>query len=673
MAQILHIDFETASECDLISHGLDRYARHPSTRVLMAGYALDDAEPKLWFPIKGKAPSELKDSLNDPKTSIAAHHAQFEDAILTHVFKAKINPRRYIDTMLMAYYCALPGDLFSVCRLVGVSEDEQKLRDGKKLINLFCMPRENITKAYPQRWLDEITHPEEWKKFCDYCAMDVSAERAVYKKLKNYDLPNFEKDMIVLDRKINNFGMPVDRHFVMNALRMYKAESAVNVDRLIEWTGLDNPMSNPQFLKWAISQGYPYNDMRKATVQKALEDMDQSLLRAALELRAGTYKSSLKKYDAMRRTAGAGDRLRYMFQYYGAQRTGRYAGRKVQLQNLARPAKALEGKLDRATDLVREGRAEELNKEFGSALLVLPTTVRSALRAPEKKHFVISDLSAIEDRVLAWFAGCERILQEHRDGLDPYKAFGVYLFNKAYDDLTKQERNDSKPGKLGCGYRLGAGGTEKNKNGDTIKTGLYGYAEAMGIKLTLEQCEKSVQVYREQYPEIAQFWYDLENAVKRVIHTKKPAVVRHVTIDLKRPFLRIRLPSGRHLHYLNPRLRLREFRSKDGTTYTKENFCYDGVDTVTKKWGALFSHGGKLAENITQAAARDILCDGIKAADKDGFSVVGHAHDEIIAEEFIGSNKTHERLSELMARVPVWAPDLPLAAHGFHSVFYRKD
>lgn len=671
----LHIDFETASECDLLDHGLDRYARHPSTRALMLGWAIEDDEPKLWFPGKEKIPPLLKDKLNDPDTALAAHNAQFEDAIFTHVFKARINPRRYIDTMLMAYYCSLPGDLFSVCRIVGVREDEQKLQNGKKLINLFCKPRENITKRYPQRWLDETTHPEEWALFCNYCKLDVAAERAVYKKLAPFDLPDFEKDMIVLDRAINLRGMPVDKDFVSNALKIYKTKEKDSVKILAQMTGCDNPMSRDQFLAWAQQHGYPYGDLRKGTVTRALEDGVEGVLRDALELRAGTYKASLKKYDAIRRVTGAGLRVRYGFQYYGAQRTGRYAGRKVQLQNLARPAKAHEDKLDRITDLVRAGDADTLTKEFGNPITVLSSTVRSSFRAHNGKQLVISDLSSIEDRGLAWLAGCERILQEHRDGLDPYKAFGVYLYNKPYDALTKQERNDSKPGKLGCGYRLGPGGVETNKNGDRVKTGLYGYADQMGIKLTLEQCQRSVAVYRQQYPEIVEFWYALEDAVKECIHTKRQVRLRHLYFDIKPPFLRVRLPSGRHLHYYKPRLINKTFISpKDGTSYTKLTFCYDGVDSKTKKWGTIFSHGGKLAENFTQAIARDVLCDGAKAASAYGFTIVGHVHDELICEEEIGSKFTAEKLSEIMATSSShWCGDMPLKAAGHECLFYQKD
>lgn len=673
MKRALHIDFESRSEVDLTKRGLDVYARHPSTKPLMLGWAIDEDEPKLWLPEHGKFPAKLKDAFNDPDTYLVAQNAQFEEALLTHKFKAKLDPRRWRDTMIMGYYCALPGNLEELCRVVGVDEADEKDSDGRRLINLFCIPRKNITKTYPQRWLDKHTHPEDWEKFCRYCIIDVKAERAVYKKLLPFDLPEREYRLMQLDRQINLRGFPVDRVFVANALSIYKNETIHNIEHLKQLTGLANPMSAKQMLEWARAQGYPYNDMKATTVKRALGHELPPLLTEVLEIRAGTYKASLKKYDALRRTTGEGYRFRYGFQFMGASRTARWAGRKVQVQNLPRLAKAFEGKVDELTEAVRNNDIDTIKKEGGNPILVLSSLVRSSFRAPPGKHFVVADLSAIEDRVIGWLSGCEKILQEHRDKLDPYKAFGVYLYGKPYDAITKQERQDAKPGKLGCGYRLGPGGTVINKKGDEQKTGLFGYADNMGIKLTLEQCERSVQVYRETYPEVKYYWYNLENAVERCIRTRQPVQLGHCIFDIKPPFLRIRLPSGRHLHYFRPRLTEVTRMGRDNKTYTKLSFNYWGVDSQTKKWQLIWSHGGKIAENIDQAVARDILSIGMERAASDGYTIDAHAHDEIISEEPIGSYRNAARLSKIMAHPISWCKDLPLAAAGYESLFYKKE
>lgn len=670
----LHIDFETKSRIDLKRRGLDVYARDPSTKPLMLGWAIDEDEPQLWFPKHGKFPNDLREAFRDPSVKIVAQNAQFEDAILTHKFNAKLDPKRWVDTMIMAYHCALPGALAEVCRIVGVDQSEEKLYDGNKLIHMFCVPRKTLTKKFPKEFCDEYTHPEEWARFCHYCITDVKAERGVYRKLLAFDMPESEYELMRLDRVINLRGMPIDSLFVDNALRIYKDDTRINVEYLKQLTGLANPMSNAQMLRWAIEQGYPFNDMKANTVKKALAKQMPPLLNQVLELRAGTYKASLKKYDAIRRTVGNDNRFRYGFQFKGASRTGRWAGRKVQVQNLPRTAKAHEGKVDLLTELVRQGDEEAIKREGGNPILVLSSLMRSSFRAPEGKHFVVSDLSAIEDRVLGWLSGCEKILQEHRNKLDPYKAFGVYLYNKPYEDITKQERQDAKPGKLGCGFRLGAGGTVTNAKGDEVKTGLFGYADSMGIKLTLEQCERSVQVYRDTYPEVKHYWYDLENAVERCIMTRKPVQIRHCVIDIKPPFLRIRLPSGRYLHYYKPKLtEITRPGKEPGDFYTKLSFNYWGVDSKTKNWQRIFSHGGKLAENITQAVARDILATGMIRSNKVGYTLVGHAHDEIICEEFPGSQFTHERLSKIMSHPISWCSDLPMGAAGYCHEFYKKE
>ena len=673
----LHIDIESKSRVDLIKCGLDRYSADPSTRVLMMGWAIDDEPPAMWFPGQ-PVPPKLKAAFLDKTVVLWAHNAQFERVMLQRVLGMKLAVSRWRCTQIMCYYAGLAGKLEDAGQIVGLGDDLAKLAtDGRRLIRKFCVPR-TPTAAKPYEWHTEKTDPDDWQLFVDYCARDVVAERALANKLKKFAPPPFIWDEYVLDQKINDAGMPVDVQMAQEAVRAAFHFKRRGVRDLAKRTGLANPMSNTQALPWLQERGYPFSDLRKQTVAKAAALEPSPMTPEAAEIvvaRSELNKASVKKYDALLNRAGKGDRLRYNFQYLGAMRTGRFAGRAVQLQNLARPAKAHEDKLGDMREALREGDIEELLLIGGGNLLgSLSSLLRPVFAAPKGKILRVADLSSIEDRKVAWLAGCDTILREHREGLDPYKAFGVHLYNKPYADLTKAERNNSKPGRLGCCYRLSAGRQDVNKNGDEIKTGLWGYAESMGIALTQEECAAAVRAYRNAYPEIVQHWYDLEAAVQKTITTRKPVQVQKVVFDVVAPYLRCRLPSGRYLHYLRPKLEDKEFTAPDGSKYRKTAISYEGSDPVTKKWGTIYTHGGKLLENICQASARDVLVFQMGLVDADGFEIVGHVHDEIITlQDEDDDYHTVTRLEELMSVAPDWCLDLPLGAAGYESSFYRKD
>ncbi len=675
----LHLDFETASEVDLLKRGLDAYADDPSTRALMLGWAINDEEPKLWQPGE-RTPALLREALREPQVELVAHNAQFERIIFDRVLKARIDPSRWRCTMVMAYYAGLPGKLGEIGPVIGLPDEQLKISDGKRLMRRFSQPQKT-TRNQPHRWRTKLTDPEDWERFCEYCRMDVESERAVYRKLARYLPPAFMWDEYMLDQKINDRGMPVDVKLVDNSVSVYMRHKAAGVLELKELTELDNPMSAPQALRWLKPKGYPFGDMRKNTVARAVLMVEQDQLDMPLEAvrflsyRAELNKASVKKFDAIKSRIGSGHRIRFNFQFLGAMRTGRWAGRAVQLQNLARPLKAHEGILTDLVDAIRSGDIEEFRRLGGTNLMQSVSSVlRPAFRAIEGKEFRVSDLSAIEDRVVAWVSGCDTILQEHRAGLDPYKSFGKHLYKKSYDELSKAERNNAKPGRLGCCYRLSAGQEVENGKGDLIRTGLWGYAESLGVALTQAECAAAVKTYREQYPEVVQAWYALENAAMEAVLTRRPVRFRHVIFDVAGPYMRIFLPSGRHLHYLRPRIEPRDFKDSQGKTYTKKNLSYEGVDSVTKQWCRIYTHGGKLIENITQAIARDVLMHGLVLADRAGFDIVGHVHDEIITEHDVTDTvHTLEKLSELMSVSPAWCADLPLAAAGYCNPYYKKD
>lgn len=669
----LHLDFETRSRVDLPSRGLDLYASDPSTRVLMLGWAVDDSTPAIWMP--GQAvPSELKDALKDPAVLLWAHNAAFERAVFDRVLDVKLALRRWRCTMVMCYYAALPGKLAEAGAVVGLPEELLKNPDGRRLISRFCSPR-RPTKNKPWEWCDESTDPEDWELFVEYCRRDVVAERALHARLRNHAPPPSVWDQYALDQIVNDAGMPVDLNMARRAVEAADRYKTAGVAALARRTGLLNPMSNKQALPWLRERGYPFGDLRKATVAKALltEGMTPEA-REVVEVRAELNAAAVTKFSALLERTGSAARLRGNFQFLGAARTGRWAGRAVQLQNLARPKKQHEKILAPLREALCGADWPELENLGGKNLLaVLTSLLRPVFATPDGFVLRVADLSSIEDRIGAWLAGCETILAEHRQGLDPYKAFGTKLYGVPYDQLTKEQRNNSKPGRLGAIYRLSGGELSQNKHGDEMKTGLWGYAESMGILLTREESHAAVQAYREAYPEVVRSWYALEDAAVNAVTRRATVVFKHVTFDVSGPFLRIQLPSGRHLHYLRPRVEEKTFEGRNGP-YKKPSLSYEGADPVTKQWGRLYTHGGKLLENITQAVARDVLVYGMGLAMKEGFEVVGHVHDELITVASTHDEvHTVARLEQLMSTPPPWCRDVPLGAAGYESTFYRKD
>jgi len=673
MNKCLSLDLETASEVDLEQCGIDVYARHPSTRVLMLAYAVDDGAVHQWLPLEGPMPAKLRAALTGSRYLKTAFNATFERAILKHVLGIDSPLDQWEDTMVMANIMALPGNLDGLGKALKLGPEFQKDGRGKALIKYFCQPRKP-TKAKPWVWADHLNSPTEWKEFCEYNVQDVVVERKARSLLKKYPIQPWEWDDWRLDQKINERGVPVDLELVNQAIRIAKIVREKFKAQLIEITGLKNPGSVQQFLPWAQARGYPFSELRKDRIKIALNDFRDAMTAdciKALELRLKAEKSSLKKFPAMLRANWEGV-VRFMFQFSGAGRTGRWAGRIVQLQNLARGRKDVLAFLEDAREMVRAGEIELVSALWDNPLDVLSTLLRSAFCAPEGYKFVIADLSAIESRVIGWLARCETLLNVFREGKDPYQAFAVHLFKKPYEEITKQERNDAKAPVLGGGYRLG-GGDLVGEYPDQKKTGLWGYAENMGIELTKEECHRAVQVFRETYPEIVQLWYDLENAVSRVMSGEGPQRVGPVTFALKPPFLLARLPSGRCLFYCRPKMEQKKRTWPDGRTTTKLQLTYEGIHQTTKKWVRMDTHGGKLVENLVQAIANDILRHGLRKADAAGFPIVLHVHDEIGALVRRNDPKlTVEALEACMTDPPEWAKTLPLGAEGFESVFYKK-
>lgn len=476
----INLDFEVKSEIDLPTYGLDIYSSHPSTKVILCAFAFDgDTDPELWDYEEGKPfPRDVLRALADPNVFKKAFNAQFERIIARRVLKVDSPYKNWRCTMALAYQMSFSGGLGDVGAQMGLPQDAKKDAYGKKLIKLFCCPQ-RTTKKQPHRWLSALTNPDQWEEFRGYCRQDVVAEMEIERRLSRYEIPEDEWRLYELDQKINDNGLPVDMQYVENALWMAAQRKQELIAEMTDVTGLANPNSGAQMLPWLRSRGYPFNDLQKDTVKKVLKENaadDGGFLSedavAALNLRRNATRTSIAKYDAFKVASGACPiseeprpaRFRFAFQFAGASRTQRWAGRRVQAQNLPRTPRLIEDlhNLAMTTDLIRRGDYEGLSLMVGEPMEALVGCIRSAIRAPRGRVLRVCDLSSIETCVIAWLANCERLLKVIRAGYDAYKDFAVILYKGVYADfgtpeyeaayaaVTKGERTDSKPAVLGC-------------------------------------------------------------------------------------------------------------------------------------------------------------------------------------------------------------------------------
>lgn len=694
----LHHDFETYCEADLSKVGSDIYSRHPSCEVLMCAYACNDEDVLQWVPAEGeKMPSDLKEMMLDPNAIKFAWNKPFEWGIWANALGIKTEHEGWRDPMVMAFSLALPGSLDKAGEVVDLPEDLSKLKDGKSLIREFCVPRKP-TKNKPYSRTLPHHEPEKWERFKLYNRVDVKAERAIYKKLKPFDMPKHEWELWFLDQKINQAGIPINMDLVRNAIRVYEDVIEDRMTRLKIATGLDNPNSGKQLLPWLRKFGYPYDDLKKGHVERAYEKLIQQiedgefdhdfeersemeLVRDALEMRLETAAASPKKFLALARCVDeSGDVpvLRNAFQFAGAGRTWRWAGRMFQAQNLPRPAKKLEKKIHHHVNNLLLLDREEIEEIYPQPMELLKSCIRPAAQAPKGMLFVDADLNAIENRVLGWLSSCSKILRVFQLNRDPYIDFATYLFGESYDVLMAEykagdstKRTISKPGVLGCGYMLGAGEEKFNKKTAEIEaTGLLGYAWAMGIReFTLEQSKLSVETFRREFEEVKDLWYAMERAAKKCIRTGKPTKCGFVTFDMKAPFMRMILPSGRALHYCRPRLQ----QVKAPWGEMKESITYESMNDKNQ-WVRISTHPGKLVENADQAISRDLLAHGMMLCHKEGVDIRLHVHDQIVGLAYEDrAADTLRIVQECMGFVPKWAPGLPLGSAGFTSPIFIKD
>jgi DNA polymerase len=633
----LHHDFETFSKCDLKKHGLARYARHKSTEVLFLWYAFNDEEPEVWFPKTERMPARLRNALLDPNVQKCAHNAQFERAIWKHVIGIDIPVEQFYCSMAHAFWLSLPGDLDTLSLVLRLGE-QAKMKEGKALVKFFCTPRKPTKTKLHTRSTEE-TDPVKWKKFLDYGRRDVIAERAAGRKLAPFPMSKFERELWYIDQHINERGVPFDKEFVITALKVIAKEKERLYGIMRSITGLSNPGSGPQLLPWLRERGYPFSNLKSASIKKAREDWDWNMTEEAnevLALHAEASKSSVTKLQKMLDIEVDGV-LCYTMQFAGAGRTARWAGRAVQVQNLPRPLRELEeqGALLAARDAIARGDIEFLRLLVSSPMGAIASCIRTAIKAPDGYAYATCDLASIESVVIAWLSGCDKLIEVFKNNLDVYKVFASKMYKVDYEKVEKWMRQHAKPGVLGAGFRL-SGGMEVGDYPETTKTGLWGYAENMGIEMSQKDSAAVVAFFREEYTEIVELWYELERAVAEVMRTKQPVRVGPIVMDVKGPFLRMRLPSGRHLHYLRPQISWKKVKvgidKKTGKPKfkSKKGFSYEGYNTK-KKWQRIDSHGGKIVENLVQAIARELLAAGLRRAWDAGLDVRMHVHDEIVA------------------------------------------
>jgi DNA polymerase len=668
----LRIDIETHSSADLPKVGVHRYVEAPDFEVMLFGYAFDDSEVCVVDLAQGEEiPAQVLQALESPTVIKTAFNAAFEITCLSRHLGRQLDPAQWRCTSVHSLYLGLPGGLANVGRVVGLSEEQQKMTSGWALIKYFCMPcKPTQTNGGRTRNLPHHDR-QKWQLFKDYCKRDVETEREVDAKISRFAVPQIEHDLWVLDQKMNNLGIQVDAQLVANAIECALVIKARLTDEAIELTGLTNPGSTIQLLAWlqGAEDDASITDLTKKAVPVLLANTDSAVVRRVLELRQGLAKTSVTKYNAMARSMCADGAVRGMTQFYGANRTGRWAGRLVQVQNL--PQNKLKD-LDLARELVRGAKFEMLELLFGSVPDTLSQLIRTAFVARPRHKFVIVDFSAIEARIVAWLSWCEWRLKVFATHGKIYEASAEQMFRLPAGSVTKKsaERQKGKIAELALGF----GGS----------VGALTVMGALDMGITEAELKPIVYAWRDANTEIVDFWAACERSAKQAVRSKTPVDLliaggrAKIVFTLEKGFLTIELPSGRKLFYVKPRIEVQDLSrdTANGGSYVvarEGSLTYEGQDQVTKQWTRVATFGGKICENLAQAIARDCLRESMFALDAAGFTMLTTVHDEIICEELIGGSRDVKAAEEIMGRPVSWAPDLLLRGDGFETPYYQKE
>lgn len=652
----LAIDLETFSTAPIGSGGVYRYAADEGFDILLFAYSEDGGPVHLVDLAQGETlPPPIRDALTDPAVEKWAFNAQFERVCLSHWLgiDGYLDPAQWRCSMVWASALGLPRSLKHVAETLKL--DAQKMDTGTRLINFFCEPVRltetqqaslfsDTGKTYRRRQPTES--PDKWKQFREYNIRDMEVENQLRAKLAGFPLPDWVWDEYALDQRINDRGIRIDADFAQAAINADEAHRNSLMDEAKHLTGLDNPGSPAQLKAWLEEHGCDIPSLAKADVAQAIADTSGTV-RRVLELRQELSRSSTKKYEAMLKALCPDGRAHGLIQYYGAGRTGRWAGRLIQVQNL--PRNYLPD-LDDARQLVKAGEAEAVVLLYGSLPDTLSQLIRTAFVPRDGTRFIVADYSAIEARVLAWLAGEAKTLTAFAQGKDLYCETASQMFGVPVEKhgQNAELRQKGKIATLACGYQGGVGAI-KAMGG-----------EHMG--LDEQEMKHIVDAWRQANPNITQYWWDIDQAVKDAITTGEPQQVRTITLHTERGMLFITLPSGRRLAYAKPAIGTNRF---GGDSIT----CY-GIGT-NRKFEKQETYGGKLVENITQAVARDLLSHSITLLENTGHDIVMHIHDEVVIEA--PPETTVDEVCDLMSRAPQWADGIPLTADGYECTYYMKD
>ena len=654
----LHIDIETYSPEPIADCGLYKYAASPKFQILLVAYAVDDEPTQIIDLAQGEQlPWWFIKALSDPFYRKCAHNATFERVCFSMYLRSKghlqswefLDPIQWHCTMVQCSRCGLPLSLAQAGAALGLAE--QKMTEGKTLIKLFCTPREIKTGIFGED--DGRNHPEdfpyEWEIFKDYCIRDVDVERQIDKATAWYPVSDFEQNLYAIDQRINDRGVLLDMELVGNAVRADTIYKARLNEEAMKLTGLDNPNSVPQLKRWlSETTGIQLDTLSKRDLPEVAESTQDQRVRRVLQIRAEMGKTSNKKYEAMQVVAGTDDRARGLMQFYGS-RTGRWAGRLIQVQNL--PQNHLTD-LDFARRCLKENDLEMIELGYGNVPDTLSQLIRTAFIAPPGDTLAVCDFSAIEARVLAWIAGETWVLDAFRNGEDIYCATATQMFHVPVEKhgQNSELRQRGKIATLALGYGGGVSALD-----------------AMGGKrlgMTEQEEADTVRKWREANPNIVRFWMQVENAAKECAITKAATHLGPLEFATHGKTMTIQLPSGRLISYPD----IQPCTNRFGSASLK----YHGLNQQTNKWCWIETYGGKLTENIIQATARDCLAEVMTKVDKRGLPIVFHVHDEIICQvpDDIGALDV---IKGIFAEPLPWAPGLPLKGAGYVTPYYLKD
>lgn len=641
----LFIDLETYSSISLSKAGVYRYCESEDFEILLFGFSVDGGEVRVVDIACGESlPSEIVQAILDPSIRKWAYNAQFERVCLSRYLNKRLAPDSWRCTMVWAATLGLPLSLEGSGAVLAI--EDQKLKEGKDLVRFFCMPctpgkvNKFITRNLPGTAL------EKWERFKEYNKRDVETELAIHARLAKFPVPESEWAYYRLDQEINDRGVRLDMQLVQQAIACDKKYREMHLDLARSITGLENPNSTQQLKSWLSGKGVDAPSLSKAAISEMLEDADGEV-ESALELRRELAKSSIKKYTAMEAAVCKDGRARGLLQFYGANRTGRWAGRLIQVQNL--PQNHLPD-LSLARELIKAGRFDVADMLYDSVSIVLSELIRTAFIPDSGSRFFIADFSAIEARVIAWLAGEKWRMDVFSSHGKIYEASASQMFRVPIEEITKTSplRQKGKISELALGYG-----------------GSIGALKAMGalnMGLVEDELQPLVNTWRTANPNITSLWWSVDKAVKQAVREKAATRTHGITFEYQSGILFIALPGGRRLCYIKPKI--------EPNQYGGESVTYEGIGE-SKKWMRIKSYGPKFVENIVQAISRDILAEAMLRVEKAGYRIVLHVHDEVVVES--APDTSLEDICECMSQQPSWAGGLPLRADGFVCDFYMKE